>query len=922
MTLTAKQAAIAACLLAATAATAQPPVSDRPLQEKWAPSEFGAGDRAGAVARTTPALVLKAVGLVKKGRTATLGKLYASDIPAFGARSFTLVIPGTPTGGPMGDGAMVYHDEYVAAELGQIGTQFDGPGHIGVRTSKGDFFYNGRFAHETYERGAGGRVVGLGDLGVEHVAEKGFVCRGVLLDAAAYRGIKRLPVPREAGSPGIVTAGDVQAMVKRQGLAEIGEGDCVFLYTGHGDLWRNAEWRSLPAAEKAKRRSEFSSGEPGLGVSACRYLAERRVILTGGDTGGTEAGPVGEREGAASSCHVEMQTRRGIWNIENLDFSPLLAERVHEFLFVWAPLKLVGASGSPGNPVALWCRPPSARGHPRPLGLGGRPGRGRGRGRLGPQVPVVPGQIALIPVLHVARRLDAVVLARVDDQLGRHPHPPQRLVELFRGEQGHVHVVLADHHQRRRLDLVDAEERRELDPQLRVLPGQAELLLPLVLVVVGAVAGQMVGHARPRHGGLEALRLRDHHVGEDAAVAPPPDAQPFGIGGAGGHRVVHRRHHVLVVLVAPAGPDGAAEGGAVAGGAARVRGDHQVAVRGQHLPLQLEGGRVLSGRSAVDAQDGRPLAQRRARRVGQEAVHHRAVRAPGLEALDAAQLDAGEEGVVGVRERAQRAAVHRPHLGWTAGLALDDRDRSRARHVEGGHVALAGHHPLDRPARGRHAREVAVAPVLDQEEQSRAVRGEARVRHVPVERRGQRARRAAAGSDHRDVAGRVPHVVGVAFVDVGDPLAVRAPGRRAVGARVRRDRPRRRASFGRHHEHVGVLARVRVLAAVAGESDPAPVGRPRRLAVVVGAGGELARRARVEIEHVDMGPQVGQVTLAVALELAAPDHDRGRGLVVVVVVVAVVLADLLLRLRLAGIGVPHHQRQSPPVRRPREVRHA
>ena len=168
--------------------TQQEAVSDKPWAERWAPSEFGPEDKAGAVNRTTPALVLKAVKLVKQGRSATLGKLYASDIPAFGARSWRLSIPGTPTGGPFGRNAMVYHDDFVATEIGQFGTQFDGPGHIGVHTSKGDFFYNGRLLPAVYERGAGGRVVGLGDLGVEHVAEKGFVCRGVLLDAAAHRG--------------------------------------------------------------------------------------------------------------------------------------------------------------------------------------------------------------------------------------------------------------------------------------------------------------------------------------------------------------------------------------------------------------------------------------------------------------------------------------------------------------------------------------------------------------------------------------------------------------------------------------------------------------------------------------------------------------------------------------------------------------
>jgi kynurenine formamidase len=267
---------------------------------------------------------------------------------------WSLAIPGTPTGGPFGKNALIYHDELVTTEIGQIGTQFDGPGHIGVRTSKGDFMYNGRFREETYERGPGTRVVGMGDLGVEWVAEKGFVCRGVLLDAPAYRGVKRLPVPTTTSSPGIITAADVKAIVQRQGLAELGEGDCVFLYTGHGDLWSNAEWKGLSAEEKTKRRAEFTAGEPGFGISACQYFAERKVILTGGDTSANDAQPMGEQDGFAVPCHTELQTRRGIWNIENLEFTPLLKDRAYEFMFVWAPLKIVGGTGSPGNPVALY----------------------------------------------------------------------------------------------------------------------------------------------------------------------------------------------------------------------------------------------------------------------------------------------------------------------------------------------------------------------------------------------------------------------------------------------------------------------------------------------------------------------------------------------------------------------------------------
>jgi len=332
----------AAVLLAAisSGAVGQSAVNDQPLTEKWAPSVWGPEDMAGSVNWTTPETVLKGVKLVKQGKVATLGKVYQQDAPAFGSRGWRLTIPGLPTGGPFGAQKLVYNDEYVATELGQIGTQFDGPGHIGVITSKGNFFYNG-----------------LGPLGVEHVAKVGFVCRAVLLNAVALRGgTLPIPVAVDANDPGIVTDKDIEAMIESQGIDPISQGDCVFLYTGHGDLWHPTEWDTYDAAEKARRIAAFNAGEPGFGLSACNYLAERKIILWGGDTWATEAvGPGfgGENE-QGFECHIKMMTKRGIWNLENLDFSQLLADNVSEFLFVWSPLKMKGGTGSPGNPVALY----------------------------------------------------------------------------------------------------------------------------------------------------------------------------------------------------------------------------------------------------------------------------------------------------------------------------------------------------------------------------------------------------------------------------------------------------------------------------------------------------------------------------------------------------------------------------------------
>lgn len=337
--------------LTCTVAQAQG-TNDAPITEKWSPADWGPEDKVGAPNRTTPQMVLKALGLVKQGKVATLGKVYSSDAPAFGTRSWKLLIPGLPTGGPFGGQQMVYNDEYVTTELGQIGTQFDGPGHIGIKTSKGMYYYNGRYLGDK-----GISSSGLGPLGVEHVAQKGFVCRGVLLDAVALRGAP-LPVPKEnnASDPGIVTAKDIDDMIKRQNIAPIGEGDCVFLYTGHGDIWHPKDWEGYDAAEKTRRVALFNAGEPGFGISACEYLAERKIILTGGDTWAVEA--VGKGSGGETAqpfeCHIKLQTKRGIWNLENMDLSQLVADKAYEFLFVWSPLKMKGATGSPGNPVGLY----------------------------------------------------------------------------------------------------------------------------------------------------------------------------------------------------------------------------------------------------------------------------------------------------------------------------------------------------------------------------------------------------------------------------------------------------------------------------------------------------------------------------------------------------------------------------------------
>jgi kynurenine formamidase len=284
----------------------------------WYPSRWGAADQRGAANRITPAKVLEAKNLITKGAVYQLGRVYESAMPLFGTRHFSLRIP--QTFGPMGTNQTTYHDEVVSAEIGQVGTQFDGLGHIGV----GDLYYNGNNRNEF------SKAEGLAKLGIENVGA--IVTRGVLVDVAAYKGVPQLQGGYE------ITLADVQGALKRQNV-EVRAGDVVLVHTGWGSLWM-------------KDNATFIASAPGLGLAAAQYLVDREVVIVGSDTWATEVVP--NPNGAlAFPVHQLLLPRSGIYIFENLQTEELARDNAYEFAFVFAPLRLKGATGSPGNPIAI-----------------------------------------------------------------------------------------------------------------------------------------------------------------------------------------------------------------------------------------------------------------------------------------------------------------------------------------------------------------------------------------------------------------------------------------------------------------------------------------------------------------------------------------------------------------------------------------
>jgi kynurenine formamidase len=290
----------------------------------WWPSEWGPDDQRGAANRITPAKVLEAVALIEEGEIYSLGRVYERGMPFVGQRHLALSIPGLPTGGSNAPNSVVYNDELISGEIGQVGTQFDGLGHIGTERDGDYLFYNG------FKLSEFGTPYGLTKLGIENVGV--LFTRGVLVDVARYKGVERLDPTY------VITVEDIEATLAMEDV-EIREGDVVLFHTGWGQLWM-------------VDNAMYGSSEPGPGITAIKWLAEKKIVMTGADNFATEAVP-GENPTSGIQGHQWLMNFHGIYNFENLDLSRLAADRVYEFAFIFAPLRLKGATGSPGNPIAV-----------------------------------------------------------------------------------------------------------------------------------------------------------------------------------------------------------------------------------------------------------------------------------------------------------------------------------------------------------------------------------------------------------------------------------------------------------------------------------------------------------------------------------------------------------------------------------------
>ena len=164
-----------------------------------------------------------------------------------------------------------------------------------------------------------------------------------------------------------------------------------------------------------------------------------------------------------------------------------------------------------------------------------------------------------------------------------------------------------------------------------------------------------------------------------------------------------------------------------------------------------------------------------------------------------------------------------------------------------------------------------------------------RVADGAVEFSGEIARFSTSGRHDGEVAAAVLLILRLAAVDVGDELAVGAPGGRAfVGAGKGGELARGGVGRGGDDEDIGVDGAVGIGIVIADEGDLGAIGRPDGVVFLeVLVGGQLVELLALDVVEIEqVGAAVGRdVALDVLLEAIAVDDD-GLGLLFVFVVLA------------------------------------
>ncbi len=298
-------------------------------QEVVGTSPWGPEDEIGTLNMMTEASQLQILSQISSGKTYDLSVEYFVGMPSFhslGDPGYQYWLTHTPHGtvvdNPNGLGTeMNQKVSYTGDAISMythMGTHIDALNHFGLNGK----IWNG-FTPEQY----------LGDKGWKKTGAETIppiIARGVLIDIAAAKG----PLPENYR----ITATDLQLALKQQQV-KLEKGDVVLIRTGQAQHYENAE--------------HYLHNYPGISLEATKWLVEdQNIMLLGADNLSFEAFPP-ERADNWVPVHTYLLAEKGVMFIEQMFLEELSADKIYEFAFVAASLKLRGASGSPMRPIAI-----------------------------------------------------------------------------------------------------------------------------------------------------------------------------------------------------------------------------------------------------------------------------------------------------------------------------------------------------------------------------------------------------------------------------------------------------------------------------------------------------------------------------------------------------------------------------------------
>ena len=178
---------------------------------------------------------------------------------------------------------------------------------------------------------------GFTQLGVDTIAP--ILRRGVLLDIAAEMDMNALPTDFS------ITPAHLDAALQTANTT-IQPGDVALLRTGWARYFD--DFAQFVTGGRGASPARHGAAGPGPEIEAARWLSERGVFAAGSDTIAFEKVPA-----PSMPVHVHLLVECGIHIMEALNLEDLSRDRVREFVFIAAPLKIRGGTGSPIRPLAL-----------------------------------------------------------------------------------------------------------------------------------------------------------------------------------------------------------------------------------------------------------------------------------------------------------------------------------------------------------------------------------------------------------------------------------------------------------------------------------------------------------------------------------------------------------------------------------------